>query len=181
MNSRKKKLLAIIIGGALFVAWRVHGYMQRYATTPASASANVIQIQEPVMDAGQQIQPASREDLVALLEMQRQVEKQPWGRDPFDSTPFNGTVASKPKTQMEKHDKPKPASPILKFSGVSKAGDRWLAAVNGGIVRVGDVVQEKYKVVQITNSSITLVSEDWAFRFGLGETHAEVNPWTEKP
>lgn len=175
MNARTKKLLPVIIGGGLFVGWRAFAVVNRYP--PARAAAEVVQPDMPAQPLEDYRNSSHSDDLSATLEAQRAMEDRGWGRDPFDAMSFEPKVR-RDETQglsakAQAPAKPPPA-PTIAFSGVSKSADRWLAAVNGAIVRVGDVVQEKYEVVTISKSSITLAAEGWMFRYELGSKVADV-------
>ena len=176
MFARKKKLLAIIIAGSIFVAWRGFSIVGRLL--PAPARAVVVQIDPRPQPL---IPPQRPEDFSALWQAEGLTEKQPWGRDPFDPQVFQPNSAVPQAPVQPAKAGPAPLPPTVVFSGVSKAGDRWLAAVNGVILSVGDVVQDKYKVVEISKSSITFAAESWAFTYPLGEKAPSVHPWTEKP
>lgn len=180
MDRRKKTLLTIVIGGCLFVAWRTFVLVNR--VVPASASAGTALQQNGSGPEGASVpqSKAASEDMASRASAQQAVESQSWGRDPFDPSPFDIQQAATQAPVETQTSKPPPA-PSLMLSGVSRAGGRWLAAVNGGIVGVGDVIQEKYKVVKISKSSITLVSGGWAFFIELGAKEADIRPWTEEP
>jgi len=173
MEKRKKAQLTLLACGSLFVVWRVYSLINRNSPAPATADTTIGEVVEaaPIVQT-----PASGDaDVAVLWEAQRAVEKQPWGRDPFDPSPFQKIDMKKPVTVDATAPKP-PSAPTLAFNGVSRAGQRWLAAVNGNILHVGDFVQEKFKVVGIANSSITLASDGWEYRYELGSKDPVVRP-----
>jgi hypothetical protein len=180
MDRRRKTLLTIIVAGGLFVAWRATSLVKR--VVPASASAGTATLND-ALGSGETptaLGKPAYDDMTSRAQAQLTVEAQPWGRDPFDPAPFDLQQAAPKGPDDSKASKPPPA-PSLTLSGVSRAGGRWLAAIDGGIVGVGDLVQEKYKVVRITKSSITLVSGGWAYSFDIGSREADIRPWTEEP
>ena len=170
---RRKKLLFIIGLGSAFIAWRAWSVSGRFLATPAPASAVEAEPTLPVSLA------APTEDFTALDKAVALAESQPWGRDPFDGAGRNSNPSPVPIASAKLEQAP--PAPTINFTGVSRTADRWLAAANNSIWTVGDVVQEKYKVVEITKSSITLVADSWAFTFALGEKVPNVHRWMEHP
>ena len=174
--NRRKKLLAIIMVGTTFIFWRAHSLIGKFLPSPAGAvAASPGDLAQPL------IPPPPPEDFSTLWQAESLAEKQPWGRDPFGPTALQTPAPPSEPAPRAIKTAPAPPAPMIVFSGVSKTGDRWLAAVNGTILSVGDVVQEKFRVVEITKNSISLVADSWAFTFPLGEKLPSVHAWTEKP
>ncbi len=180
MSKRTRTQVIVIVAGAAFMGWRALGLAEKYSPTPVLAQAGVpVEPDDVAAGQGESVVQETHEFPAAIELAQAAVAKKPWGRDPFDPTPFV-TMPTPSSTATEvKAPVNAPPAPTVKFTGVSKKGTRWLAAVDGAIIGVGDVVQDKYRVVGITNSSLTLVAEGWAFRYDLGEKTGQVRPWTE--
>jgi hypothetical protein len=176
MDRRKTTMLTIIIGGGLFATWRIYGLLNK--SSPAPASAGLAQPAEPFSpDATTANATIGREeDLTAIRNAQLLVEAQPWGRDPFDPSPFEVEHVEAPILPVEKPAAKPPPAPTVTFTGVSRVDDRWLAAMGGAIVEVGDVIHDRYRVARISKSSVTLTSEGWAFCFQLGAKTPDVRP-----
>lgn len=179
IDRRRKLVLSVLCIGSVVLLWRIHAIFQRYA--PAGAVAAVPSPAEPVPDvAVPVVNAANAQDLSAMTEAQRRLAGQPWGRDPFDAAVFHPVVAQDRRDTAPSASAAPPA-PRIRFTGVSKAGEKWLAAIDGQIVRVGDVVQEQYRVARITTSAVTLQAGGWAFEFSLGAREPGVRPWVERP
>lgn len=168
MAARQKKVLMILIPASLVLIWRVQA-MVRYL--PSSASATVVAAPEPadetVMDQFAEV-VISPEAEAAIRRAQQEIEAQPWGRDPFGirsrAQPTEAQAEMSPVATPE----PPPAAPRIAFTGVSRSGDRWIAVVGGNFVRVGDIVEQNYRVVEIAKGSITLEYGGWTLRYDLG-------------
>lgn len=182
MSKRTRTQVIVIVAGAAFMGWRALGVVEKYSPTAALAQVGLA-VEPAAVTAGQvETGVQTIPELPAAIESaQAAVAKKPWGRDPFDPTPFVTMPTPSPTATEAKAPVNAPPAPTVKFTGVSRKGSRWLAAVDGAILGVGDQVQDKYRVVGITNSSLTMVSEGWAFRFDLGEKTGQVRPWTETP
>ncbi len=182
MTMPTRKQLTIIALGIAFVGWRASGMVQKYfpaATIAETPSLETAEETATTVRASAEPKPEPLSETV--LEAHRVIEARSWGRDPFDPSPFIEKTPTVSTTVEAAPEKPAPAAPTVKFNGVSRKGARWLAAVDGSIVGVGDVLQGKYRVAAITNSSLTLVSDGWAFQYDLGEKAGQVRPWTENP
>lgn len=182
MTMPTRKQLTIITLGIAFVGWRASGMLQKYFPAATIAETPSLQIAEETATA---IRAGSEPKLEPLSEMElqahRAIEARSWGRDPFDPSPFVEKARVVSTAVEAAPEKPAPPAPTIKFNGVSRKGSRWLAAVDGSIVGVGDVLQGKYRVEAITNNSLTLVSDGWAFQYGLGEKTGQARPWTVNP
>ena len=173
-------MVCIIVCGALFIAWRASSLLERIWTVPSTAkSADSVVLSPATGGRG----PVRDEvDWNSVAKAQYAVESQPWGRDPFDARPFEPVAPAAKAAAPEPVAIPvAPPAPSIYLTGVSKTGDRWLAAVNGGIVSIGDVLFEKFRVTAITNSTITVAADGWAFEFQLGEKTVNVRPWRDNP
>ncbi len=173
MPGRKKKVMIVLGAGSIILFWRVLVLITAYL--PASASATPIGIVEvPPMSA----QSANEDPALKLVwDAQCAAEKADWGRDPFEDirrTPAN-TAAPAPVSLTP------PPQPRLKFSGVSRSNGKWLTAYNGAIVRVGDTLQDKFKIIDITGNSIVVESEGWIFTYAIGSSEARIRPSGETP
>lgn len=182
MTMPTRKQLTIITLGIAFVGWRASGMLQKYFPAPSKAETPTLELtQEAAAAIPAHAEPKPEPLSETEMEAHRAIEARSWGRDPFDPSPFVEKAPAVSTTVETTPERPAPAAPTIKFNGVSRKGARWLAAVDGSIVGVGDVLQGKYRVAAITNSSLTLVSDGWAFHFDLGEKAGQVRPWTENP
>ncbi|MBI5762301.1 MAG: hypothetical protein HZA51_02115 [Planctomycetes bacterium] len=182
MTRPTRKQLTIIALGIAFVGWRASGMVQKYFPAATIAeSPSVDKPDETVTAVGACADPTPEPISEAVVEAQRAIEARSWGRDPFDPAPFMEKPQAVTTNADTASEKPAPPAPTVKFNGVSRKGARWLAAVDGSIVGVGDVLQGKYRVAAITNNSLTLVSDGWMFHYDLGEKVAQVRPWTVNP
>jgi len=171
MDARKKKVLTVLCIGSVILVWRGYALISTYMPASALAESNASPVQ-PVTP--QAVATRQTQDMALLWEKQRIVAAQPWGRNPYADPPWaaRSSVGQTGPVKVQAVGVP-PASPI-KFVGVSRSGDQWLAAVQGNIVRVGDVVAKAYKVVKITQHSITLESAGWQFTYQIGSEEAVV-------
>lgn len=182
MTMPTRKQLTIIAFGIAFVGWRALGMVQKYFPAATIAETPSLEIAEETATAVRDgADPKPEPISEAALEAHRAIEARSWGRDPFDPSPFIEKPAAVTTAVEAGPEKSAPVAPTIKFNGVSRKGARWLAAVDGSIVGVGDVLQGKYRVEAITNSSLTLVSDGWAFQYDLGEKIGQARPWTVNP
>lgn len=177
-GNRKKRLLAIIGVGCAFMGWRGYALWTRGVTPAAAASvfsdrAGVISF-PGVAPAGSVDGSGDR-----LRAAREAVANGPWGRNPFASPVSAARAVDEEPCADQRRSQPKP--PSLQFTGVSKAGENWLAIVGGRIVRIGDELDAQYRVVEITKNSLTVASPHWAFRYELGGMEPAVHPVTEGP
>ncbi len=177
-SARQKKLLAIVVIGCGFLAWRGYTLWTRYATPARAEAASPLPPSQPP--------PSARQDSGAVepspdrfAEARRMVAEGPWGRNPFASP----ALSSRMSDAEQEPPPPRPAAkpPSLRFTGVSRAGDNWLAIVDDRIVRVGDEIEPQHRVAEITKHSLTLRSRHWIYRYELGGAEATVQPVTEEP
>ncbi len=107
--------------------------------------------------------------------------QQAWGRNPFVNA--LGTIGRQRPAQVNdtnQNNTPAPQPPSLAFTGASNSDGHWLAVIGDRIVSVGDVIDGRYQVIEITEWSATLVSGRWAFRFELGSPEVVVHRMAEK-
>lgn len=181
MDARKKKVLTVLILGSVILAWRVYALIAIYGPAAVQAQGSAT---DPV--------PANNEVRVVAsswLEMpseqvaaQRVVEDQPWGRDPFlvmvrRVEPSEQKRETTPLAAAQPPDPPQ----VNKFRGVSRSGDRWLAAIDGRIYRVGDQFDGRLTISEITSNSVTMTQAGWAFTFTLGNPSPTIRQPTERP
>lgn len=172
MDARQKKILVILIAACPILIWRLVALTDYL---PASARATVaapMELEHEALSDIPEAMTATVEDYSTVLKAQEAIELQPWGRDPFA---ILGDLEP-PQPEAAVPDKSPPRAPLLRFTGVSKSGDRWIAVVQGGFVGVGDVVEQNYRVVEIAKGAITLESEGWMFRYELGAEAPVVRP-----
>jgi len=175
---RQKKLLAIVVVGCGFLAWRGYALWARYAA-PARAEAALPSPPPQPSASARPDSEAADPSPGRFAEARRMVAEGPWGRNPFASpTTSNRMSDAEPETPA-----PRPAAkpPSLRFTGVSRSGDNWLAVVNDRIVRVGDEIEPQLRVAEITKQSLTLLSRHWIYRYELGAAEPAVQPVTEEP
>jgi hypothetical protein len=177
MDSRKKKVLTVLCIGVLILGWRVFVVVSEYLPTQAQAGGQQIAAIDGAVEKDEPV----ADDLRGLLDAQRQMAEKDWGRNPFADVPW----AARPETVGENVTEPgartPPPTPSLVLKGVSRSGPRWLAAVNGKIVRVGDAMEGGYTIAEITAQSITLESRGWAFTFVMGSEGADIRRLSGAP
>lgn len=167
MHERRKKILMILAIGVSMLGWRVIA-LTRDIPSAAQASAHVATEPASIVApprAGDHVEP---EDPKALLIAQAAIENQPWGRDPFASLQIEEPEPPALEATPVAADVTPPPAPKLRFSAVSKSGDRWMAMVEGQFLRVGDEIEKGLRVAAIRNGSVTLESGGWRFVYELG-------------
>lgn len=180
MNNRQKKVLTVLCAGVLILGWRTVALIQKYAPSQAAAVDLAPALAQADPPNERSTSPSKDARLAELLAMQAEVAQHPWGRNPFADVPWI-VKNQKPESTPEVSQRGVPSAPQIRFVGTSKSGDQWLAAVENGIHRVGDVVQDQFKIVRITRHTLTLESGGWTFTYRAGETAAVVSPRTEEP
>lgn len=181
IDGRRKKVLTVLCLGSAFLAWR--GYVSiSERLLVADTRAGPIGVEVAPIDPKSEAAVKADVVLANLLDQQSAVADQPWGRDPFGSLARSVPVEddSSAARQVALDRVPPPAPPV-QFTGVSRSDSRWLAVVRDQIVRVGDVIEGRYTVVEITKRSITLAADGWTYRYELGVESPEVRPLTEEP
>lgn len=181
MDARKRKVLTVLVIGSVILVWRVYALITTYGPAAVQAQGSA---PEPV--------PASNEVLASATswfelpseqaQAQRVVEDQPWGRDPFlvlvrRVEPGEQKSDTGPPAAAQQPDPPQ----VNKFRGVSRSGDRWLAAIDGRIYRVGDQFDGRLAISEITSNSVTMTQAGWAFTFTLGNPSPTIRQPTERP
>lgn len=178
MNSRTKKVLAVLCVAGLVLAWRVYGLLERYLPASVQALPTTAPALTDADAAGKTVVP---ENTLARWESQRAVAEQPWGRDPFaDAEPVMENTRPVKPDEVRAPSSAAPTAAAFGFTGVSESKGKWLAVVRGRIVRVGDEIDGKYKVVEIDRRSITLAAEGWTYRYELGAEDVSVRPASEE-
>lgn len=174
MNSRTKKVLVVLCLGCLILVWRVVALIEKYGPKAAEATQMTPIVAESPDTAGN----AAPATLLRQIEHQRETAQQSWGRNPFSDVAW--AVRPKALTPTPDHaPRQAPAAPELRFNGTSKSGEQWMAAVQGDILRVGDLVQGRFKVIRITRHTLTLESEGWTFIYQVGNPQATAMPLAE--
>lgn len=167
MHERRKKILMILAIAVPVLVWRVAA-LTRYMPSAAQASAPVASESAPIAAPTGTVGSVAPEDLKALLVAQAAIESQPWGRDPFASLQAGEPEPPAPETTPVAADVTPPSAPKLRFSAVSKSGDRWMAMVDGQFLGVGDEIEKGLRVTAIRKGSVTLESGGWRFVYELG-------------
>jgi hypothetical protein len=173
--TRQKKVMVVLILGGVILAWRGYSLLGKYAPSAAEAT-DIATAAFPTTNASVTSSTAA---IAASLKKQSEVASQPWGRNPFMDVPW---VVKNQKTEpvpVAVAEQAPPAPPI-QFAGTSKSGEHWLAAVQGDIHRVGDVLLQEFKIIRITRHTLTLESKGWTFTYRAGETAATVIPRSEE-
>jgi hypothetical protein len=182
MDGLRRKIRLVLGVACLILGWRVYSLAVRYGgpTMPAPVEAESpdfvpIPGGEP-SDAQPSEKPAVATGLEideSLLAARREVAAEPWGRDPFATAPY---VTDAPSESGDGADlgNGAPSPPSLVFSAVCGSGDKWSAVVRGGIVRVGDVIDNQFRVTRITKGSLTLSKGGWTFHYELGTNNVVV-------
>ena len=177
MDPKQKKIATICGIACVILGWRIYAIVTKYMPTPAAASANAVETVTPVTAASL---PDWIEVPSQTIEAQVQASKQEWGRDPFAPVPGQvlSTVAQK---EVVVSATPTKQPPAIRFSGVSRSGGKWLAAINGSIYRVGDKFDDNFTVHSIDSKSVTLACEGWGFEFSMGVPKPNVSRLGESP
>lgn len=173
MNARNRKLALILAVAAPILIWRLVALSKYF---PASAAAQVTAPEMSPAPVEAPIRASHESDLASRLEeARRQLEGQSWGRDPFSAP---ATAAVPVETAAEAQgvvDETAPPAPKIRFTGVSRAGDRWMAMVQGQFVRVGDRIDGEFLVTEIAKGSLVLEHRGWQFRYDIGSEDAAVS------
>jgi hypothetical protein len=176
MDTRRKKVLTILCIASVVLAWRGYALITRYAPSPAKANS-VAKTTEPAPNTTELDQEDER--MMEVWEKQRRIAALPWGRNPCRDQSRPAKTATGPVQTTLPIDATLPEAPGVRFSGVSRSDGHWLAAIEGKIVRVGDTAVEGYRVIKITQHSITLESAGWTFTYSMGAEAAVVRPASE--
>lgn len=179
MDPKQKKIATICCIGVVILGWRVYSIVTKYMPAPANAStaAPAVDSTAPVMAS---VMPEWIEVPAQTVAAQELANKQEWGRDPFLPVAGQAQQAAAPKVDAVP-DKPTKVPPTIHFSGVSKSGAKWLAAINGSIYRVGDKLDENFTIHTITSKSVTLACEGWGFEFSMGVQKPNIRRLGESP
>jgi hypothetical protein len=178
-DARQKKVLTVLVIGLVILAWRVYAIVTTYG--PAAAHA-VSDVGTPATALRAAVESAWIELPEEALLAQAAAEQQPWGRDPFLVKVAPVVTQTVAEPQPAPSIEPPTAPKIKKISGVSRSNDRWLAAIDGRIYRVGDTFAEKFVISEITSNSVTLTASGWAFEFALGGHEPKVrSPGATEP
>jgi len=183
MAARKRKVLVVLSAASVILVWRLSALTEYLPsatqTRPIEATAVPETPEAPVEGRPAKPDPNMKE----VWEAQAAVVAQEWGRDPFADMPWLAH-ADDPQAQPPSDTparRPPPAAPGLRFTGVSKSGEQWLAVVDGRIVRVGDHLDGSFVVHEITMNSVTLKADGWLYQYGLKSAKATVYPESEAP
>lgn len=174
MDARRKKVLIILSVASLILVWRLYVIFTEYL--PATSQAGPA----PVAVGPVNNQTTSHKDdsMKDIWKAQEKVTELSWGRDPFANVLRVLNLGPDDKEVISSEP---PTPPSIQFTGVSMSEDQWLAAWQGNIVRVGDMVKEDFEVVGIDKHSVTLKSDGWLFTYALGSQKPEIRPFTEEP
>lgn len=190
MNGLRRKLPLVLSVASLILAWRVYSLYVRYASpqapalVPAQAQADPLPVRlpvEPMLAPSNFARPAGLEVDESLLNAQQAAAEKPWGRDPFATAPHL-TDAERDDSEIEDAARRAgglPSPPSLAFNAVCGSGGTWLAVVRGGIVRVGDVIDNQYRITRIAKGSLTLSAGQWTFCYELGTSNVVVQQGVE--
>lgn len=177
MDARKKKVLTVLCIGSVILVWRGYSLITTYAPSVAQANPDGrIIAPVPILTGSTQ----QDENMAETWEEQQRIAELPWGRNPCVALAPPADAMTGADQGSAAFSATPPPTPTIKLGGVSRSGDQWLAAVNGNIVRVGDVVVEGYRVIKITQHTITLESAGWTFAFAMGANTAVVRPSLEE-
>ncbi len=180
MDARRKKLIWVLGVASPILVWRVSGLITEYA--PANAQADPLVNAVDFTVAVDSPDPADAHDYLSpRWQQQEAAAQQPWGRDPFvNALGMIGRDRPAQANDTNQNHSAAPQPPSSAFTGASTSNGRWLAVIGDRIVGVGDVIDDRYEVVEITEWSTTLVSGRWAFRLELGSPEAVVHRMAEK-
>ncbi len=186
MSRREKQCLYVLVPGAIFLAWRIVAIMGR--VTPASAAAAPIPANPaPPMPAAVALDPTpailgatfkSQTGEIVYADDPRIILQQAgaapatWPRDPFYSPRLTErTQANVPGPAAEKS----PAAPPWQLTGISVCDGRLAALLGDHIVTEGAVIDNDFKIVEITSNSVLVERNGWEFRYRLGQAKPETS------
>ncbi len=181
MDARTKKIVGVLCVACVVLAWRLYVVIAKYALSPAEAEPTVALITDEVAEPVNGDDDRGLAAVELVLQRQQTVANGPWGRDPFadvegmEPVPGTGDVEA---PGVERGLEPEP--PAIAFTGASMSGGRWLAIVDGQIVRVGDVIDDEYEVVDIEEWTITVAAGPWTYAYKLGCSVALSSPRSEE-
>ncbi len=181
MDARTKKIVGVLCVACVVLAWRLYVVIAEYALSSAKAEPTVALLTDEVAGTASGDDDRGLADMELVLQRQQTVANGPWGRDPFadvagmEPAPNTGDV----ETPRFKHGS-EPEPPEIAFTGASMSGGRWLAVVDGRIVRVGDVIDDKYEVIDIQKWTITVAAGPWTYAYKLGSSVALSSPRSEE-
>ncbi|MFQ5412272.1 MAG: hypothetical protein ACE5EC_08230 [Phycisphaerae bacterium] len=179
MDARKKKVLTILCIGSVILVWRMYAVVTTYLL-PSPAHADV-GTSESLPAANLIALGGMDRDMANRLAEQDRISQQDWGRNPFSKVPWMRSSIDPGDAVVESIVNTPPSAPSILLTGVSKSDDKWLASVRDKIVRVGDVVDGAYRIVEIDRHSITLASRGWAYTYRMGSKEAHVRPLRKEP
>lgn len=178
MDARKKKVLTVLALGSVILVWRLAAVVNKYFPSSASAA----QVEAVAQDSPDKTPaPAASTRQSAVWQQQDEIAQQAWGRDPFSEVPGIRRPEVQPNTKVPEPTRTQPPAPQLRFTGISRGGDRWMALLDGKIMCVGDRVSDGFEVVSIDRRSVTLGAGSWLYRYELGVQEAVVRPRAEEP
>lgn len=163
MTPRHRQLLMVIVPCTGLLLWRV--VAPRSHSEPAAATAQSAVSNSPAVVARSTTRAAADEGLWAV---QRRRAALVWGRDPFASVVGKPLATSGPAPVSGG-----PIAPDWTLSGVAVSGGQRIAILGGRVVRRGQRIADRYKVVEIGPNDVRLREGQWEHRFVLGTTVAE--------
>ncbi len=181
MDARQKKMLTVLVIGSVILVWRVYALIMTYGPAPVQAQGGA-----DVSNTAGEVTLTAVSNWLEIPAEQVQAQlaaaNQPWGRDPFlvlvrSTEPAEQKIDHAPPAAAQQPDPPQ----VNKFRGVSRSGDRWLAAIDGRIYRVGDQFDSRLTITEITSNSVTMTQAGWAFTFTLGSQSPTIRQPTERP
>ncbi|MFO0972963.1 MAG: hypothetical protein U1A27_05940 [Phycisphaerae bacterium] len=176
MSAKQKKVLMVLVPASVILVWRVAALFARLA--PSDASATVTEAIVPALaPTPAPLVPLAAPTALAsaMLEAQEKRLALPWGRDPFDTS-----LRPKPTVSaVAPRSAPKPPGWIV--TGISRDGDERYAIIGRRVVRVGDKLERKYSVVEVTEDSVTITDGKWQYRYGLGKSTPDFSPAEATP
>jgi len=167
MNPRQKKFVMVLVPASLFLVWRVISLFST-PSAPASAAAETPSQPPPALEVPVVQRPLQLEVSQAVFDLQARRAKLAWGRDPFAAR-----VAPMPTSAPAVAPVRAPAPPAWLLTGVSHAGGKTLAILDGRIVAEGDRVADRYEIVEITDREVIVRDGNWAHTFSLGVKTAQ--------
>lgn len=159
--TRNQKLIAIIVPGLLFVAWRSFSLLGGGTATPSNADAAPLSdsVPSPLV-----AKPDPR------WQQQEAMENSAPKRDPFFSP--NLVKSESPSDARKPDESPKP--PAWKLTGIAGAGAQRTAILAGRLVSVGETLEVGYRVVRIDAQEVAVRRGRWEYVFRLGQSSATV-------
>ncbi len=167
MNRRTKRVLMILAPASAILTWRVYVLFSDLLPAHAGAAAptpTALHDAPPVPAAGsERMMPDPTWTAQAV------VQQESWRRDPFFPSTARLVTEAGPVVVAGA-----PQPPDWRLTGIAASGEHYTAILDDRVVRIGSVLEDAYRVTDITDSSVLVRNGNWQFRFRLGRPEVEI-------